>query len=74
MNFLNNFQHLKKAKQTYFEHFVDSTYFSFLALKASFIFLIHGIYPDSFEFEGGLIIKDLHKTIEDKKSKINRVL
>ncbi len=74
MNFLNNFQHLKKAKQTYFEHFIDSSYYSYLALKASFIFLMHAIYPDSFEFEGGLIIKDLHRIIEYKKSKINNIL
>ncbi len=65
-----NFKHLEKAKQTYFQHFLESSYFSFLALKASFIFIFHAIYPDSFEFDGGLIIKDLNKLIEDKKAKI----
>lgn len=66
-----NFPHLKKAKQTYSQHLLDSLYFSFQSFKASIIFLIHGIYPELYEFEGGFIIKHLNKIIEYKKLKMS---
>jgi hypothetical protein len=65
------FEHLEFANQTYFEHFKDSMYFSFKALKASFCFFIHACYPNSFERTGSNEIFDLNETIKSKYSNTN---
>ncbi len=63
------FHHLLKAKQSYWSHLYDALGYSILSLKASFVFLVHGIYPDLWEWEGGLIIQKIFITIENKKRK-----
>ena len=64
------FEHLKIVNQTYFEHFKDSIYFSFKALKASFCFFIHAIYPDIFDNTSNEIF-DLNDIIKLKYSEVN---
>ncbi len=61
------FRHLERIRQTYKEHFEDALTYSFLSMKASCIFLIHSLYPDIYENEGGEIIKEINFRIEKKK-------
>lgn len=60
------FQHLKKAKQNYFEHLGDAWHYSMLSLMASIAFFVHGIYPDAFQFMGSNIIQTLDYDIRQK--------
>jgi hypothetical protein len=64
------FNHLLKIKQSYFQHLFDALSFSFISLKASFIFLIHGLYPDIFETKGGELIENIYLTIQKKKREL----
>ena len=64
------FEHLEFANQTYFEHFKDSMYFSFKALKASCCFFIHACYPSSFEKNGSNEIYELNEIIKSKYSNL----
>jgi hypothetical protein len=60
------FKHLTKAKQNYFEHFLDSISYSGKALKAWFFFTIHSFYPDWFEYNGSTCIKELNDILQEK--------
>ncbi len=64
------FVHLKKVKQSYFEHFWDAMKYAGMAFQAGFYFMIHGIYPDMCEWEGGMMIQKLFTIIENKKRKL----
>jgi hypothetical protein len=61
------FTHLKNVKQSYFQHFYDSFYYSFICWKASSSFLFHALWPDSFEFSGSNEIERLNTLLKDKK-------
>jgi hypothetical protein len=65
-----NFKHLKYVKQGYFEHLIDALSYSFVSLKASIYFFIHGLYPDLFEFDGSTHINNLNTILTNKKKKI----
>ncbi len=52
------------------EHFRDAITYSIMALRASCIFFIHGLYPDIYEKEGGELIKQIDYKIEQKKKMI----
>lgn len=60
------FKHLTFAKQSYFEHFQDSSHYAWLALKASVCFLGHAIWPDAFQQTGSQIISELNNEIKTK--------
>ena len=66
------FEHLKKVKQTYLEHFQDGTTFCYLSLKASFYFFIHALWPDIYEYNGSKTISHLHMIITEKKRKLTQ--
>jgi len=63
------FKHLEDVKQTYFEHFRDALYYSFLSLQASVYFLIHGVYPDIFIKSGSATIFNINGQIINKYKK-----
>lgn len=70
------FKHLQDVDQSYFEHLKDSLYYCYLSLKASYYFLLHGIYPDIYTSAGSRQIYDLYivilekyKEMEEKKKK-----
>ena len=72
-----SFRHLKYVKQGYFEslllqrkHLIDAFSYSFISLKASIYFFIHGFYPDLFEFDGSIQINNLNTILTDKKKRI----
>jgi hypothetical protein len=64
------FTHLKFVKQGYYEHLIDAFGYSFTSLKASIYFLIHGLFPDFFEFNGSNEIQNLNTVLTNKKLKI----
>ena len=63
------FKHLAFANQTYFEHFKDAIKYSFISLKASFVFFCHAIWPDIFIKTGSHTVHELSKTISEKYQK-----
>ena len=68
------FHHLWKVRQSYWNHLYDALGYSMKACKASFIFLMNGLYPDLWEYEGGMIIQEIFTTIENKKRKLQGYL
>lgn len=58
--------HLKKNKQTYFEHLGESLSYSGRAFKASFYFFIHAFIPDLFQYNGSATVYSLTDTIKQK--------
>lgn len=58
--------HLKKNKQSYFEHLGESLSYSGKAFKASFYFLIHAFIPDLFQYNGSATLYSLTDTIKQK--------
>lgn len=65
-----SFTHLTIAKQTYFDHLQDALYYSFLSLKASCLFFIHGLFPDIFETAGSDQIQNIYMKILNKYKNI----
>ena len=55
-----HFKHLDIANQTYFEHFKDSIEYGLLAIKASYYFFIHALYPDFYTTSGSTEIYNLY--------------
>lgn len=64
------FKHLKKVKQTYFQHFFENFLYSHMAFKASFYLLIHSIWPDLYELYGYQEIEKLNAILTYKKNKL----
>jgi len=62
--------HLTRVKQDYWSHFFDAMSYSFTALKASFYFFVHAIYPDLFEFDGSREIHKLNDILVSKSKKL----
>lgn len=58
--------HLIFARQTYFEHFLDSIKFSGLAFKACYYFTVHAIFPEYYITNGSRTISKLHDIINLK--------
>jgi hypothetical protein len=65
-------KHLKYVKQGYFKHLFDAFGYSFISLKASIYFFIHGIFPDLFEFNGSNEIQNLNTVLTNKKLELNK--
>jgi len=66
------FNHLKHVKQSYLEHFQDSSTYCYISLKASFYFFIHALWPDMYECNGSETISELNKILNEKKRKLNQ--
>ena len=62
--------HLTRVKQDYWSHCFDAMAYSFTALKASFYFFVHAIFPDLFEFDGSREIEKLDNILISKKKKL----
>ena len=58
--------HLEDAKQTYFQHMKDCLKYSFISLKATVYFLVHGISPELFVTSGSEQIFELNELLEKK--------
>lgn len=62
-------EHLSFVNQSYIGHLCNAWRYSFLSCKASMCFFIHGIFPDTLQFNGGEIIQDIadeiHQTAID---------
>lgn len=65
-----DFIHLKYVKQTYSEHFFDAMLFSLIALKASFYFFVHALWPDVFEFNGSIELEKLNQILISKRREL----
>jgi hypothetical protein len=63
-----NFKHLDENDQTYFEHFKESIYYSYISFKSSMCFLIHAFWPDLYVKSGSSNINKLDKQIKQKYS------
>jgi len=63
------FNHLKENNQSYFTHFKDALFYSFCSLKASFCFLVHGLYPDMLIFTGSKEIEKLNLNLRKNLKK-----
>ena len=63
------YKHLIAINQTYSQHFINAISYSFLSQKASVLFFIHAILPDTFTDDGSRTIKSLHEqmTISQKE-------
>ena len=68
----SQFKHLGEVNQNYTEHFKDSIKYSWIALKGSFYFLCHAIYPDSFEKSGSETIHFLDERLKQKYAEFQR--
>jgi hypothetical protein len=64
--------HLEEVKMNYFSHMYQAFTYSFKSACASIIFLIHGIYPDTFTHIGYVLTKEIVTTIEDLKDKAKK--
>ena len=60
--------HLEFAGQTYRQHFKDSMKYSWKSFKASVVFFIHAVYPNSLRHTGSSIITEVNDTIVTKYS------
>jgi hypothetical protein len=58
--------HLEQANETYFEHMKSSLGFSLKALKASFYFALHSLFPGIFTSSGSTEIFELATILEKK--------
>ena len=61
--------HLKFARQTYLQHLRDSFKYGLKSLKASFLFFVHGIFPEYFTHTSDLIF-ELNDIIKEKYENI----
>ena len=62
--------HLEFANQTYFAHAKDSLKYSGSALKASFFFFIHSLFPNRCQKHGSKEITKLYNIIQEKYTNI----
>lgn len=61
-------KHLEDHNQTYFQHMRDAFGFAWKSLKSSMYFLIHGLFPWSFQSNGSTHIAELNETLVRKKN------
>ena len=61
--------HLEEVKMTYFNHMYYAFSYAFKSASASIIFIIHGIFPDTFTHLGYDLTKDIIRSIENMKNK-----
>lgn len=63
------FKHLVFANQSYFEHFRDAMYYSWLSYKSSIYFFIHAFWPDILQFDGSHTVFKLRDILIEKYNK-----
>ncbi len=61
--------HLQDVKMGYFTHMYHAFTYALKSGCASFIFVIHGIYPDTFTQLGYVLTKEIVDEIEELKRK-----
>lgn len=61
-------EHLRYANQSYLEHLKDALYYSYLSMKASIIFSIHGLFPFIYTRKASTIINELNEIIIQKRA------
>ena len=69
MNFFN--QHLKDAKETYFQHLGHATRFSFKMAVGSISCLLHALLPFLFVKTGSHLITELHDEMVLNRDKLS---
>lgn len=63
-------EHPQTAGETYGEHFVAASGFSFSLFKAAFYCAVHAILPFAFEKTGSECITDLHERMVTNRSQL----
>ena len=63
------FTHLKEVNLSYCEHLFVALGYATDALKAAFIFTIHGLLPDIYVTSGSEIIEKLNNKIKNRNIK-----
>ncbi len=61
--------HLEEIKMSYFTHMRHAFSYALKSASASIIFIIHGIFPNTFTHLGYHLTKEIVKSIEDTKHK-----
>lgn len=64
------FKHLKTTRLTYCDHFQIALTFSMKSFCCFVGFLVHAIYPDSFENLPGDMINEMNRDIQQKRRHI----
>jgi hypothetical protein len=62
--YINKMKHLEEVEVGYFTHMYYAFTYSLKSAAASLIFLIHGIYPDTFTHMGYVLTKEIIDSIE----------
>ena len=57
--------HLDNIGLSYYDHLKGAFIFSYLSLKASIVFFIHGLFPNYFIYTGSDIILLLNNKVND---------
>ena len=60
--------HLEEVKMGYFTHMYYAFSYAFKSACASVIFIVHGIYPDTFTQMGYVLTKEIVDTIETHRN------
>lgn len=61
--------HLEEVKMSYFTHMRHAFSYAFKSGYASIIFIIHGIFPNTFTHLGYDLTKEIIQNIENMKHK-----
>ncbi len=61
--------HLEEVKMNYFTHMYYAFSYAFKSAYASMIFIIHGIFPNTFTHLGYDLTKEIIQNIENMKHK-----
>lgn len=60
------FHHLDTAEQSYLTHLSKNMKYALVSMKASFMFFVHGIWPDAFVYDASETLINLnHEIIDD---------
>jgi len=62
----NPFKHLEITEEGYLSHLKKNCKYALVSMKASFMFFIHGIWPDVFVYDASETLINLnHEIIDD---------
>lgn len=67
LNYLDNIEHIKSKKTTYFNHALQALYLSKRLMLASVCLLIHSIFPNRFITVGSNTITQLYNELNEEK-------
>lgn len=65
--YLDNIDHIKTSKSTYFKHMTQSLLYSSQMLLGSMSLIIHSIFPGSLTHVGSNVVKRLYFEMNERK-------